>query len=217
MDYLQDGIGLRAMAQRNPLVEYQREGFDMFQAMTEGIKEETVRLVFAAKLTAPAPAPAPDLAAPDGQAPVAAPDVAGKPVPVGVPTQGAALQRTAPQSGEAAETVPSAVGVGGDAAARPDAVRTDAAARTDGAAKTDGAARSADASGDDEPQELPEEDDLAASFALPGLEQKVGGLSYSAPSLDGDSTGSPETRRPAAGAANRAQRRAAAKRDKRPD
>ena len=57
MDYLQDGIGLRAMAQRNPLVEYQREGFDMFQAMTEGIKEETVRLVFAAQLNVAAPRP----------------------------------------------------------------------------------------------------------------------------------------------------------------
>src|SRR5690606_36367619 len=39
MDYLQEGIGLRAMAQKDPLVEYQREGFDMFQAMMDGIKE----------------------------------------------------------------------------------------------------------------------------------------------------------------------------------
>ena len=36
MDYLQEGIGLRAMAQRDPLVEYQREGFDMFAAMMDG-------------------------------------------------------------------------------------------------------------------------------------------------------------------------------------
>ena len=35
MDYLQEGIGLRAMAQRDPLVEYQREGFDMFAAMMD--------------------------------------------------------------------------------------------------------------------------------------------------------------------------------------
>ena len=35
MDYLQEGIGLRAMAQRDPLVEYQREGFDMFEAMMD--------------------------------------------------------------------------------------------------------------------------------------------------------------------------------------
>jgi preprotein translocase subunit SecA len=46
MDYLQEGIGLRAMAQRDPLVEYQREGFDMFNAMMEGIKEESVGYLF---------------------------------------------------------------------------------------------------------------------------------------------------------------------------
>ncbi len=68
MDYLQDGIGLRAMAQRNPLVEYQREGFDMFQAMTEGIKEETVRLVFAAQLTVAAPRPPAGVEVVDGAA-----------------------------------------------------------------------------------------------------------------------------------------------------
>ncbi len=46
MDYLQEGIGLRAMAQRDPLVEYQREGFDMFTAMMDAIKEESVGYLF---------------------------------------------------------------------------------------------------------------------------------------------------------------------------
>jgi preprotein translocase subunit SecA len=46
MDYLREGIGLRAWAQRDPLVEYQREGFDMFNAMMEGIKEESVGNLF---------------------------------------------------------------------------------------------------------------------------------------------------------------------------
>jgi preprotein translocase subunit SecA len=46
MDYLQEGIGLRAMAQRDPLVEYQREGFDMFAAMMDSIKEEAVGFLF---------------------------------------------------------------------------------------------------------------------------------------------------------------------------
>ncbi|MCX6461479.1 MAG: preprotein translocase subunit SecA [Actinobacteria bacterium] len=46
MDYLQEGIGLRAMAQRDPLVEYQREGYDLFNAMMEGIKEESVGFLF---------------------------------------------------------------------------------------------------------------------------------------------------------------------------
>jgi preprotein translocase subunit SecA len=46
MDYLRDGIGLRAWAQRDPLVEYQREGYDMFNGMMEGIKEESVGNLF---------------------------------------------------------------------------------------------------------------------------------------------------------------------------
>jgi preprotein translocase subunit SecA len=46
MDYLQEGIGLRAMAQRDPLVEYQREGFQLFEAMNESIKEESVGYLF---------------------------------------------------------------------------------------------------------------------------------------------------------------------------
>jgi len=46
MDYLREGIGLRAYSQRDPLVEYQREGFDMFNAMMDGIKEESVGFLF---------------------------------------------------------------------------------------------------------------------------------------------------------------------------
>ena len=46
MDYLKEGIGLRAMAQRDPLVEYQKEGGEMFDAMKDAIKEETVRQLF---------------------------------------------------------------------------------------------------------------------------------------------------------------------------
>jgi preprotein translocase subunit SecA len=46
MDYLQEGIGLRAMAQRDPLVEYQREGYLMFNAMMDSIKEESVGYLF---------------------------------------------------------------------------------------------------------------------------------------------------------------------------
>ncbi|MET8040104.1 preprotein translocase subunit SecA [Micromonospora sp. NPDC005215] len=46
MDYLQEGINLRAYAQRDPVVEYQREGFDMFATMMEGIKEETVGFLY---------------------------------------------------------------------------------------------------------------------------------------------------------------------------
>ena len=63
MDYLKEGIGLRAMAQRDPLIEYQREGFDMFAAMLEGIKEETVGHLFNVRVQA-APPPAPPAASP---------------------------------------------------------------------------------------------------------------------------------------------------------
>ena len=46
MDYLQEGIYQRALAQRDPLVEYQKEGFDLFTAMMEAIKEEIARKLF---------------------------------------------------------------------------------------------------------------------------------------------------------------------------
>ena len=46
MDYLREGIGLRAYSQRDPLVEYQREGFELFTAMMEGIAEESVGFLF---------------------------------------------------------------------------------------------------------------------------------------------------------------------------
>ncbi len=67
MDYLKEGIGLRAMAQRDPLVEYQREGYDMFMAMLEGMKEESVGFLFNVSVEA---VPAPQVAV----APVEAPE-----------------------------------------------------------------------------------------------------------------------------------------------
>jgi preprotein translocase subunit SecA len=72
MDYLQEGIGLRAMAQRDPLVEYQREGYDLFSAMMDAVKEELVGHLFSAEVQVegdqvgakgltPTPAPVNDL------------------------------------------------------------------------------------------------------------------------------------------------------------
>ncbi len=46
MDYLREGIGLRSMGQRDPLMEYQREGFQMFEAMTDSIKESAIQIMF---------------------------------------------------------------------------------------------------------------------------------------------------------------------------
>ena len=74
MDYLKEGIGLRAMAQRDPLVEYQREGYDMFIGMLDGLKEESVGFLFNVQVeAAPAqPAPVAPVAAPEGLAEFAA-------------------------------------------------------------------------------------------------------------------------------------------------
>ncbi|MFD7656617.1 preprotein translocase subunit SecA [Actinosynnema sp. NPDC059797] len=58
MDYLKEGIGLRAMAQRDPLIEYQREGFDMFNSMLDALKEECVGFLFNLQVEAAEPPPA---------------------------------------------------------------------------------------------------------------------------------------------------------------
>src|SRR5262249_35761225 len=68
MDYLKEGIGLRPMAQRGPVVEYQREGYDMFMAMLEGMKEESVGFLFNVTVErVPAPQVAP-METPEGLA-----------------------------------------------------------------------------------------------------------------------------------------------------
>jgi preprotein translocase subunit SecA len=60
MDYLKEGIHLRATAQRDPLIEYQREGFDMFAAMLDALKEESVGFLFNLQFEQqPAPEPQP--------------------------------------------------------------------------------------------------------------------------------------------------------------
>jgi preprotein translocase subunit SecA len=46
MDYLKDGIGLRGYGQRDPLVEYKKESYDMYQAMMDRIEDETIRYLF---------------------------------------------------------------------------------------------------------------------------------------------------------------------------
>jgi preprotein translocase subunit SecA len=66
MDYLREGINLRAFAQRVPVVEYQREGYDMFAGMLDAVKEESVGFLFNVAVEA-APAVEP-VAAPPGLA-----------------------------------------------------------------------------------------------------------------------------------------------------
>ena len=67
MDYLRAGIGLRAMGQRDPLVEYQREGFDMFSEMVDAVKRESVRYLFHAQLAKREEKPKIQVAAAGGQ------------------------------------------------------------------------------------------------------------------------------------------------------
>jgi preprotein translocase subunit SecA len=107
MDYLKEGVGLRAYAQRNPVVEYQREGFAMFQTMLDGIKEEAVGYLFHADVQVqerPAGAqPArPGMPLPVAQAPV---EIRAKGLGVGAPAL-AGLQYSAP-------TIDGAAGAGG--------------------------------------------------------------------------------------------------------
>jgi preprotein translocase subunit SecA len=53
MDHLKEGIGLRGYAQRDPLVEYKRESFDMFEAMMQKFQEDTVRFLFRMQIMGP--------------------------------------------------------------------------------------------------------------------------------------------------------------------
>ena len=80
MDHLRDGIGLRGYGQKDPLIEYKREGFDMFAGMMERIKGDTLDRLFhvqAVRGEAPTPPPPPVMAPPRltlnrGDEPVAA-------------------------------------------------------------------------------------------------------------------------------------------------
>jgi preprotein translocase subunit SecA len=77
MDYLRDGIGLRAMAQRDPLIEYQREGYDLFTAMMDSIKEETVGYLFHAEVNVAPPVSEEAAEAVEGLVDVSASPIAG--------------------------------------------------------------------------------------------------------------------------------------------
>lgn len=111
MDYLKEGIGLRAMAQRDPLIEYQREGYQLFQAMTDAIKEEAVGYLFNLEVKVAEPAQAAAAAADgDAQAVPAEGDGATAPVLVakGIdgPERRVPLQYSAPSvDGDSGTTV----------------------------------------------------------------------------------------------------------------
>ena len=102
MDYLKEGIGLRAMAQREPLVEYQREGYTMFQNMLAAIREDAVRTLFQAQISA-APAPTSLPGVKDARAVTMAPQISVE--GIDAPQQPAQLRFTGPsEDGQSAVT-----------------------------------------------------------------------------------------------------------------
>ncbi len=198
MDYLREGIGLRAMAQRDPLVEYQREGFDMFNAMMDGIKEESAGALFnlqvevqqnpiteeatdAGAVPGAGPGAQPGLA-PAGPAGAAGPGRAAPPVGAapagdavtGAGAAGATTGAGSPRQGGRSRNKARAASGGGSAGSKSG---SGTAART--GAGTGGRHRggpAADAAGGN-----------GAPAVLPaGLApRRTGALQYSAPSVDG--------------------------------
>jgi len=85
MDELREGIGLRAYAQKDPLVEYKLESFEMFQQMSEEIKHDVVRFIFHVQVTE-----APKMR------PVARPTQTTAPQPAGQPAKSQSVGRNDP-------------------------------------------------------------------------------------------------------------------------
>jgi preprotein translocase subunit SecA len=181
MDYLREGIGLRAMAQRDPLVEYQREGFDMFNTMMEGIKEESVAYLFNSKVDVQASPIVEETADQLPAAPLALGHVPGNGAPGPIedsvapadaaPADGAPAQRTGRRgSGGRGSRGRHAKGASGQPAGAQAAGAQPAGARPQAARQP-----SAGAPG-------------APAVATPGLSQprRPDRLSYSAPTVDGE-------------------------------
>jgi preprotein translocase subunit SecA len=199
MDYLREGIGLRGYGQRDPLIEYQREGYDMFSAMMDGIKEESVGHLFNLEVqiqenpiveetavagAVPPGAPAAPL---PGGAVSAGGAVPGGAVPGGaVPGDAPGAAGQAGRGGVPAQAGPARAAQGGTAAPKRDggaqAPRRDSRARggaqapkRDGRVSNGAHARRAGTAPDAPSAPIP------AGFA-PRQPQR---LQYSAPSVDG--------------------------------
>ncbi len=201
MDYLRAGIHLRAMANRDPVVEYQREGYDMFNAMLDGIKEESVGFLFnlevktkeqqaaeAAQKQAAAEADALAKAQAGTErvlARQAAAAAAAAPVaPVAEPASNGNGAAPAAQADGAAPTV--GANGGGTNGAGTNGAGTNGAGTTAGAARrTPKPAPAAAATTTAEPVAEPASSGTGPELQVKGLEApKQEQLSYSAPSLD---------------------------------
>jgi preprotein translocase subunit SecA len=107
LDHLKEGIGLRGYGQRDPLVEYKRESFDLFQAMKDRIDEEMVRYLWRLRLTPPAEAAGTSATPAPGPALSPTPAVARRPTQM---TFSGGSSTTAPRGGRA----PAPARTGGD-------------------------------------------------------------------------------------------------------
>jgi preprotein translocase subunit SecA len=186
MDYLREGIGLRGYGQRDPLVEYQREGYDMFGAMMEGIKEESVGNLFNLQvqvqenpiveeaapngIASPGAAEVPGAAAVDAS-PTASPPAAAPAPGVSGPRPAAADARgSAPASGQ-----PGQRGQRGQRAQR--------GSRAQGGAAAGAAQGTRPAGAHARPDPSPEDQSAAVPAGL--APRRTQRLQYSAPSVDG--------------------------------
>jgi preprotein translocase subunit SecA len=167
MDYLREGIGLRGWAQRDPLVEYQREGFDMFNTMMDGIKEESVGSLFNMQVQVQ-------------QDPIVAEGDEGDTGPAAISAV-AAGATAAPQAAPARTARPARPQAGGtdDGAAQPERPRRPARPRAAAAPAQGEAAVPA----------------ALASPAL-ARPRRTGQLNYTAPSEDGTGTSEQRTTAP---------------------
>jgi preprotein translocase subunit SecA len=167
MDYLREGITLRGYGQRDPLVEYQREGYDMFNAMMEGIKEESVGSLFNLQVQTQ-DSPIVEESGADGAqgATISARVVPGVAGPSGVAPDGSTQAGADGAQGDRGRSGQQGSGRGGRHRSGTQA-RSGTHARPGPAAAPDGPA-------------------VPAGLASPGLErpQQRGGLQYSAPSED---------------------------------
>jgi preprotein translocase subunit SecA len=186
MDYLREGIGLRAMAQRDPLVEYQREGFDMFNTMMEGIKEESVAYLFNSQVDVQA---SPIVEEAGGELPavsLALGQVPGNGAPGGVIEDGVAPAGLAPAGPAPAGPAPAdGAPVDGAPAQRAGTGRRGTGGRgSRGRHAKGGSAQPAAA----QPPVDQQPADGAPAVVTPGLSQpqRPAKLSYSAPTMDGE-------------------------------
>jgi preprotein translocase subunit SecA len=126
MDYLQEGIGLRAMAQKDPLVEYQREGFILFNAMMDSIKEESVGYLFNVEVQVETPVEVGDEAEDEAEeielTPMVAPSITAKGL---APQRPQRLEYTAPSADGEAAVVTTAQDVDAVPELGPDASRAE--------------------------------------------------------------------------------------------